>query len=60
MPGGEDVQWLDAASLAALRYALASLDREPVAVLLAARGDLPTWLRRTVREESLQRSKSAG
>ena len=27
----DDVQWLDAASLAALRYALARLDREPIA-----------------------------
>ena len=56
----DDIQWLDAASLAALRYALARLDREPVAVLLAARGDLPTWLRRTVREESLQAIEVGG
>ena len=37
----DDIQWLDAASLAALRYVLARLDDAPVAVLLAVRGDLP-------------------
>ena len=49
----DDVQWLDAASLAALRYALARLD-EPVAALIAARGDVPSWLRRAVPEEQLR------
>jgi AAA ATPase domain len=34
----DDVQWFDAASLAALRSALARLDREPIAALLAVRG----------------------
>ena len=48
----DDLQWLDAASLAALRYALARLDREPVAALLAVRGVVPEWLRRAVPEES--------
>jgi DNA-binding CsgD family transcriptional regulator len=47
----DDVQWLDAASLAALRYALARLDDEPVAVLLAVRDSVPAWLPRTVSEE---------
>ena len=50
----DDVQWLDAASLAALRYALARLDREPVAALLAVRGDPPAWLRQAVPEERLR------
>jgi len=47
----DDVQWLDAASLAALRYALARLEGEPVAALLAVRGDVPEWLRRAVHED---------
>ncbi len=47
----DDVQWLDAASLAALRYALARLDGEPVAALVAVRGDVPDWLLRAVRED---------
>jgi DNA-binding CsgD family transcriptional regulator len=50
----DDLQWLDAASLAALRYALARLDDEPIAGLLAARSGVPAWLRRTVPEERLQ------
>ena len=49
----DDAQWLDAASLAALRYALARLDSEPVAGLLAVRGELPAWLRSTVPEDRL-------
>ncbi|MDT5029671.1 MAG: hypothetical protein QOE61_6629, partial [Micromonosporaceae bacterium] len=47
----DDVQWLDAASLAALRYALARLEGESVAALLAVRGDVPEWLRRAVPED---------
>jgi DNA-binding CsgD family transcriptional regulator len=50
----DDVQWLDTASLAALRYALARLDRDRVAALLAVRGELPAWLRRAVPEERLR------
>jgi DNA-binding CsgD family transcriptional regulator len=50
----DDVQWLDAASLSALRYALARLEDEPVALLLAARGNVPEWLRRAVSEERLR------
>lgn len=50
----DDVQWLDAASLASLRYALARLDAEPVAALLAVRGEVPEWLRRAVPEERRQ------
>ena len=37
----DDVQWLDPASLAALRYALTRLDDAPVAILLAVRGEVP-------------------
>jgi DNA-binding CsgD family transcriptional regulator len=50
----DDVQWLDAASLTSLRYALARLEADPVAALLAVRDDLPAWLRRAVPEERLQ------
>ncbi len=56
----DDIQWLDAASLAALRYALARLDKEPFAVLLAVRGDLPDWLRRAVPEERLRMVEVGG
>jgi DNA-binding CsgD family transcriptional regulator len=49
----DDVQWLDAASIAVLGYALARLDREPVAALLAVRGEVPEWLRRAVPEDRL-------
>jgi DNA-binding CsgD family transcriptional regulator len=43
----DDLQWLDAASLGPLRFALARLDDQPVAGLLAVRGTPPEWLRRT-------------
>jgi DNA-binding CsgD family transcriptional regulator len=56
----DDVQWLDAASLAALRYALARLDNKPVAVLLAVRGDPPVWVRRAVPEERLRTVEVGG
>ena len=49
----DDVQWLDAPSLAALRFALARLRDEPVGALLTARGDLPNWVRRTLPAERL-------
>ena len=38
----DDLQWLDAASLSALRFALARLEHEPVAALMTIRGDVPT------------------
>ena len=50
----DDVQWLDTASLGALGYALARLEREQIAALLAVRGEVPDWLRRAVPEERLQ------
>ena len=56
----DDVQWLDAASLAALAYALARFDREPVAALLAVRGELPAWVRRAVPEERLRTVEVGG
>ena len=55
----DDVQWLDAASLAVLRHALARLDGEPVTTLLAVRGDVPEWLRRAVPEHRWGESMSA-
>ena len=42
----DDLQWLDAASLGPLRFALARLAAEPVAALLAVRGTPPEWVRR--------------
>jgi predicted ATPase len=49
----DDVQWLDTASLAALRFALARLADEPIATLLTVRGEPPPWLRRSVPETRL-------
>jgi DNA-binding CsgD family transcriptional regulator len=49
----DDVQWLDPASLAALRFALPRLETEPVASLLAVRGKTPDWLRRGIPEPRL-------
>ena len=43
----DDVQWLDAASLTALRFALQRLEHEPVAALLACRGASPAWIARS-------------
>jgi DNA-binding CsgD family transcriptional regulator len=51
----DDIQWLDAQSLAMLRFALARLEAEPVAAILAAREDVPLWLRRGVPDERLLR-----
>jgi DNA-binding CsgD family transcriptional regulator len=56
----DDVQWLDAASLAAVGYALARLDHDPVAALLAVRGEVPEWLRRAVNEERLRTVEITG
>ncbi len=49
----DDVQWLDAPSLALLRYALPRFESEPVAAVLTARGEFPAWLRRDVPAERL-------
>jgi len=56
----DDIQWLDEASVAALRYALARLEREQVATLLAVRGGLPPWLRRAVPEGRLRTIEIGG
>jgi DNA-binding CsgD family transcriptional regulator len=56
----DDVQWLDAASRAALGYALARLERDQVAALLAVRGDVPEWLRRAVPDDRLETLEVAG
>ena len=50
----DDVQWLDAASLAVLRFALARVRDEPVATLLTVRDDIPHWVRRVVPDERLR------
>jgi DNA-binding CsgD family transcriptional regulator len=44
----DDVQWLDAPSLAMLRFALTRLEAEPVAAILTARDEVPPWLGRGV------------
>ena len=54
----DDLQWLDAASRAPLRFALARLDDEHVAAFFAVRGNLPDWLRRAVPDERCGRSTS--
>jgi DNA-binding CsgD family transcriptional regulator len=49
----DDVQWLDAPSLAMLRFTLTRLANETVAALLTVRDEVPPWLRRGVLEEHL-------
>ena len=56
----DDLQWLDAASRAPLRFALARLDDEHVAALFAVRGNLPDWLRRAVPDEKMRSIDIAG
>jgi DNA-binding CsgD family transcriptional regulator len=56
----DDIQWLDAASVASLRYALSRLDDEPLAVVLAVRHDVPPWLRRAVPDERLRTVEVGG
>ena len=41
----DDLQWLDAASVSALRFALPRLEGSAVATLVTVRGAPPTWLR---------------
>jgi DNA-binding CsgD family transcriptional regulator len=50
----DDLQWLDAASLAALRYALPRLLSEPVAALIAVRDVVPDWLLRGFGSDHLE------
>ena len=56
----DDAQWLDAATLATVRFALARFDTEPVLALLALRGDVPDWLPRSVRDDRLRAVDVAG
>lgn len=49
----DDVQWLDASSLACLRFALARLGDTKLVALLAARGAPPAWLRRSLDGDRL-------
>jgi DNA-binding CsgD family transcriptional regulator len=49
----DDVQWLDAPSLAMLRFALSRLETEPVVAILSARDEVPLWLNRGVPDERL-------
>ena len=49
----DDVQWLDASSMAMLRFAMARLELEPVTAILTARDEIPAWVRRSVPEERL-------
>jgi predicted ATPase len=56
----DDVQWLDAVSLSAVRYAVARLDHERVATVLAVRDDVPEWLRRAVAEDRLRTVRVRG
>ncbi len=46
----DDLQWLDAASTAALGFAFSRLGEGPLAVLLTVRGDPPEWLRRSLTQ----------
>src|SRR5262245_22817230 len=56
----DDIQWLDVASVAVLRYALGRLDGEPILALLAVRGGVPPWVRRAVPEERLRTIEIGG
>jgi DNA-binding CsgD family transcriptional regulator len=50
----DDVQWLDAASAAALGYALARLGHEPIMAVVAVRGATPSWLHRAIPHDQLR------
>ena len=56
----DDVQWLDAASLSAIRYAVARLRHERVATVLAVRDEVPEWLSRAVPESRLRTIRVRG
>jgi DNA-binding CsgD family transcriptional regulator len=49
----DDVQWLDAPSLAMLRFALPRLESERAAAILTARDEVPPWLPRALPEARL-------
>jgi DNA-binding CsgD family transcriptional regulator/predicted negative regulator of RcsB-dependent stress response len=50
----DDVQWLDEPSAAMLRFALLRLAREPIVVVLTARGAAPAWLQKALPAERFQ------
>lgn len=50
----DDLQWLDAASLATLRYVLPRLRSVPVAALIAVRDVVPHWLFRGFGSDHLE------
>ena len=56
----DDVQWLDAASLSAIRYAVARLRHERVATVLAVRDEVPEWVSRAVDESRLRTVRVRG
>jgi DNA-binding CsgD family transcriptional regulator len=49
----DDLQWLDGASLAVVRYAFDRLDHEPVFALVTVRREMPDWLRRSGPREQV-------
>jgi DNA-binding CsgD family transcriptional regulator len=49
----DDFQWLDAPSLAMLRFALSRLETERVVAILSARDEVPLWVRKGVPEARL-------
>jgi DNA-binding CsgD family transcriptional regulator len=49
----DDLQWLDPASTAALRFALSRLGDDALAALFTVRGDPLPWLRRSLAESDL-------
>ena len=49
----DDLQWLDKASLAGLRFALPRFEDARLVWLLAVRGEVPTWLPRMVPGDRL-------
>jgi DNA-binding CsgD family transcriptional regulator len=56
----DDVQWLTQRRFRSFATALARLDDEPVAALLAVRGEVPEWLRRLLPRDSLRTVEVAG
>ena len=56
----DDIQWLDAASRAALQFALSRLRDEQVATLVTSRGQPAPWLRRSLPEAGVVAIEVAG
>jgi DNA-binding CsgD family transcriptional regulator len=49
----DDVQWLDTPSQAMLRFALSRLEQQPVAAILTARDEVPSWIHRAAPDSRL-------